>query len=300
MKRAELIGFIVLFVSLAQAKRQTASAPTVIRINYSAAQNAPELTYEEELITLLLDKTKSKYGAYRLQRTFVGASQNRAILELDKNTLDVFSTMTSHEREELAHPIRYCMYKGLLGVRAALIKNDSNKELEKIASLQNLRRYKIGQAFDWPDHFIQESSGLNVMSFPNLDKGIRQLRESRIDLLPLGIVEIYPVAAKNHLKVINSWVLAYLAPYYYFVSKSNSTLIRRLEEGFELTIKDGSFDALFNKKIGPLLKEAHLDQRKVIYLRNPMLPDDLPLQNKERWHPFVRQQLIPREQRSRN
>jgi hypothetical protein len=106
-------------------------------------------------------------------------------------------------------------------------------------------------------------------------------------LLPLGIVEVDPIAKQYDLKTISKWAIAYPTAYYFFVSKKRPELAQRLEYGFEQAIKDHSFDELFAKRIGPLIAAADLEKRKLFYIRNPYLPRATPLTRKELWHPLV-------------
>jgi hypothetical protein len=106
-------------------------------------------------------------------------------------------------------------------------------------------------------------------------------------LLPLGIVEVAPIAKQYDLATVSSWAIVYPTAYYFFVSKKRPELAQRLEYGFEQAIKDRSFDQLFAKRIGPLIAEADLDKRKLFPIRNPYLPKATPLARKELWHPLV-------------
>lgn len=106
-------------------------------------------------------------------------------------------------------------------------------------------------------------------------------------MLPLGIVEVAPIARQYELSTISSWAIAYPTAYYFFVSKKRPELAQRLAYGFEQAIQDHSFDQLFAKRIGPLIAATGLDNRKLFHIRNPYLPKATPLARKELWHPLV-------------
>ena len=95
------------------------------------------------------------------------------------------------------------------------------------------------------------------------------------------------------LDFVKSWAIAYPTAYYFFVSHKNPALAERLNYGFELAIKDKSFDALFANKLGPVIAAANLDKRHLFVIPNPYLPKATPLARKELWHPIVFEKIVP-------
>jgi regulator of protease activity HflC (stomatin/prohibitin superfamily) len=81
-------------------------------------------------------------------------------------------------------------------------------------------------------------------------------------------------------------VLHYPTAYYYFVNKNDAVLAQALERGLRSAIKDGSFEALFTKTYGDAVHRARLQQRTRLELRNPLLPPQTPLDQKELWLSF--------------
>jgi hypothetical protein len=67
-----------------------------------------------------------------------------------------------------------------------------------------------------------------------------------------------------------------------------------LNHGFELAIKDKSFDALFASKLDPVIALAGLDNRRLFVIPNPYLPKATPFARKELWHPIVFEKILPR------
>ncbi|OYU46500.1 MAG: hypothetical protein CFE44_01845, partial [Burkholderiales bacterium PBB4] len=90
-----------------------ADAPMVVRHNFFASEYSSLLNYKGEVLTLLLEKSKDRYGSYVLEKgPQMGWSQNRAHRELSLGHLDLISSMTNETREATGIPIRYCLYKG--------------------------------------------------------------------------------------------------------------------------------------------------------------------------------------------
>jgi hypothetical protein len=272
---------LVLVPALASAAR-----PLVVRHNFTAQQNHEALSYEEELLRLVLDKTVAARGPYELVRVS-GISQVRAFKELDGGGLDVVSTMTSREREAAALPVRYCIYKGLLGVRIGLGLPAVVRRLEGLHDRAALAQVKFGGVFDWPDVDIWHEAQLDVVKLADFSTGVRRLKLGSFELLPLGVVEAAPIAADQGLALIESWVLAYPTAYYYFVNRRNQALAQRLSEGFEAALRDGSFEKLFERRVGALVRAARLPGRRVFLLPNHDLPPGTPVRRRELWHPLA-------------
>jgi hypothetical protein len=265
-----------------------AAEPLIVRHNFFLDQNTGTLNYKGEVLALILEKSKGKYGPYVMKK---GAqqdwSQSQSYKQLEQGNLDLMSSMTNYAREQSGLPVRYCLYKGLLGVRIGMGTQASVATLDSIKTREALNQVRLGQVFDWPDYAIQTEAGLQVLRLTSVASSIEQLKVGPLQLLPLGIVEVAPIAKQYDLKTISTWAIAYPTAYYFFVSKKRPELAQRLEYGFEQAIKDHSFDQLFEKRIGPLIAAADLDKRKLFYIRNPYLPKATPLARKELWHPLV-------------
>ena len=78
-------------------------------------------------------------------------------------------------------------------------------------------------------------------------------------------------------------VLHYPTAYYFYVHKDNQALADDIAAGLERAIADGSFDALFDRYYGEVVRHANLSNRRVFDLVNPLLPEDVPLHRKDYW-----------------
>lgn len=265
-----------------------AAEPLVVRHNFYVDQNSETLNYKGEVLALVLEKSKSRYGPYVMKKVDLKDwSQSRAYNQLEHGQLDLISSMTSEAREKSGLPIRYCLYKGLLGIRIGMGSETRVAVLDKIQTRDQLNQVKFGQVFDWPDYAIQTHAGLQVLPLSSVASSIPRLKMGSFDLLPLGVVEVAPIAKQHDLKMISTWAIAYPTAYYFFVDKNRPELAERMAYGFEQAIKDHSFDRLFSKRIGPLIADAGLANRKMFYIRNPFLPKATPLERKELWDPLV-------------
>lgn len=268
------------------------AAPLLVRHALAQQQSARVITYELEVLQLLLDKTRPQDGDYRLLGSET-VTQSRAFLQLAGGEIDVLSSMSSNEREARALPLRVCLYRGLLGVRLPIALASRRAALEPLRDAAAARQLQLGQVGDWPDTQILQQQGWRVQRMPRLSGFAELLRRGRIDAFPLGAIEVYPIAdAQPDLAVLEQWALAYPSGFYFFVSPRRPELAERLRRGWELALADGSFVALFERRIGPQLARARLSQRHWFVLENPLLPALMPLQDARLWHPLVRERLI--------
>jgi hypothetical protein len=276
-------------LALTQAISATAAETLLVRHNFFQDDAAHSLNYKGEVLELLLEKSKAKYGPYVMyrgeQQTW---NQRRAYNRLEHGDLDLIASQTTIEREKSGLPVRYCLYKGLLGVRIGMGDPATVARLNHIQTREELNQITLGQVVDWPDYTIQSEAGLQVTPLTSVAASIQRLKIGSFQLLPLGIVEVEPIARQYGLATISNWAITYPTAYYFFVSKKRPELAQRLEYGFEQAIKDHSFDQLFAKRIEPLIAGSGLAKRRLFRIPNPLLPAETPLARKELWHPLVR------------
>lgn len=267
------------------AVRPARAATPVIRHALQPAADG-RATYRQAVMHLLLEKSRPRYGDVELQFTGL-VPQARAFGELESGRLDLSCAMTDAEREARALPVRFCLYRGLLGLRVGLGLAETVKRLEGIDTLESLQGVRLGLVQDWPDYAIQRAAGLQVVRLANLKSGIARLQLGSFDLLPMGAVEAAEVAQEFGLSTVWRWGLAYPTAFYFFVSPSQPVLAERLAHGFEIALRDGSFEALFARFVEPTLGAMRVGRRHLFRLPNPLLPPATPLGRAELWHPLL-------------
>jgi ABC-type amino acid transport substrate-binding protein len=285
------IKFSIIFIASFFCNNYTFSQE-IIKHSLSASQNDETLSYELMVLKLILDKSKQKFGDYMLIKSDK-MSQSRSFQELNKNNpvVHVVATMTSIERESLTIPIRFCIFKGLLGVRIPIVLKKEKPRLENVKTLENLKHLKAGQVFDWPDSTILQKNNINVITSLQYQNLFPMLERKRFDIFPLGALEVYEIAKERQKKyeidVISNWAIVYPTGYYFFVSKKNKKLADRLNYGFISAIEDGSFNKLFEKFNNEFLAKSNLNSRNLFYLKNPILPKTTLFNNQKFWHPII-------------
>jgi hypothetical protein len=234
--------------------------------------------YYLDLLTLILDLSKEKYGDYRLVKADSAMLQTRQISEVKANRglLNVTWTMTSKERESYLTPIRYPLLRGLGGYRICLIHVD-NVEKFTVLDESSLKVLFAGQGVSWPDSLILSDNNFNLSTATGHERLFKMLAHKRFDYMPRSLHEAWNEADMfPNLVVDLTFALYYPSPYYFFVNPKNERLIKRLSYGFKQAEQDGSFQHFFDNH--PVTKntlmKAALQQRKVYKLINNHMSEE--------------------------
>lgn len=264
------------------------SAPPVfadkIKVIYPQPESADDRRsrYAVALLKLAMRKSGVEYEIYPAS---LHMQQNRALQQLTAdNEISVVWSEATDAREKDFLPIRIPIDKGLLGWRIFLIDKKNAAQFAQLQTLNQLKSLAAGQQHDWPDVQILAANGLKVdssMDYPSLFK---MLSAGRIDYLPRSILEIWDEEQTHpgmNLVVEKAIALQYPAVEYFFVSRGNSALAKALEKGLRAAVKDGSFDRIFAKYNGKAIKLANFKNRKLFKLKNPILQNEMPYEEKD-------------------
>ncbi len=262
----------------------------VMRVIYPADEDKDEERYADikEILKTALDKTVDQFGPYELVPSKVFMNGKRARASLGTGELTVIWTPTTVEKEKLMLPIRVPLRKGLLGYRVALIQEEKQETLQRVQGLADLRKMVVGQGVGWDDGRLYQANGIAVAEarYSNL---FRMLSYGRFDFLPLGINEAAKSLARapqegSKLVIEKSLLIHYPWPDYLFVSKTQPRIHQRLETGIRKMLKDGSFDAIFWKYNARAIEQLDLKHRRVIEMKNHLLPKETPLDDASLWY----------------
>ena len=249
-------------------------------------ENDQRTEYPVKLLALALEQTGVNF---RLEPTSMVLLQDKALKQLaDNRNVNVVWSMTDSDREESLLPIRIPIYKGVIGWRVFMIRDDRKADFSAIDTMQRLQQYKPIQGYDWPDTKILQSNGFDVNTTKSYTGLFEMLAQKQGDFLPRSLIEVWAEYDKEDIddSIIIEPTLGvkYPTAMYFFVNKNNRTLARLLEVGMEKAIKSGKFDELFETQFADSFKRANLDKRFFFELSNPLLPDTTPVDRKELWY----------------
>ncbi|MEY4588674.1 MAG: hypothetical protein RL497_750 [Pseudomonadota bacterium] len=215
-------------------------------------------------------------------------TQTRYVEDIIANKVDVMWAATNQDLEDNMLPIRIPLLKGLLGHRIFLIQQNDQAKFDRIKTLEDLKKIKLGQGTVWADTQILEANELPVVKAQKYHSLLRMLDGGRFDAFPRGVqepwTEVKLIDGLN-LAVEQRIMLVYKMPCYFFVNKANSQLAKEIEQGLNRAIADGSFDQLFfnDPAIQNALNKANIKNRLVFHLDNPTLPKETPVDRAELW-----------------
>lgn len=246
--------------------------------------------YYAQLLKLALDKTVATYGEYELKPAEKAMNQRDALKAMMSGQgLDIVHTMTDKTRERVLLPIRIPLVKGLIGIRLVMINRQDQDKFRNVKSVDDLKRFTFGQGNDWPDTEILRYNDLKVDTSQEYITLFNMLADKNIDGFPRAVFEIWDEIQDQKSKdfvVADGFYLYYPTAMYFFVrkDKEGAAIAKRIEAGLRLAIQDGSFDKLFNATMKTYLEKANLKNRVAIKMKNPLLPNETPLNDPSLWY----------------
>jgi hypothetical protein len=241
--------------------------------------------YPVQLLKLALRKADAEV---ELKPHAVFMLQVRALREVEQRSgLDIVWTMTSREREQVLLPIRIPIDRGLLGWRLLLVQPARAPAFAPMTRLDDLKPPRGGQGADWPDTTILRAAGLQIDESARYGDLFQKLAAGRIDYFPRSVQEIWG-ELENHraegFVVEPTLALHYPTAMYFFVNKRDTALAADIRKGLDIALRDGSFEALFVQNFGTVLQRSRLAQRRIIEMKNPLLPAETPLADTRLWY----------------
>jgi len=215
-------------------------------------------------------------------------SFNRMKQDIIAGKIDVFWSMTSKELEQEFNAIYIPIFRGLLGMRIPLVKQENINMFAGINNLAELQKFKAGSGKAWPDTQILEHNGLPVVKTLKYQNLFPMLEGGRFDYFPRGLHEPWQeILDRKELKlaVENNLLLRYTAPNYFFVAKDNPQLAKQLTRLLNELIASGDFVKLFfqDNEVKNAIDKANVKNRIVFEIENPTLSENTPLTRKELW-----------------
>jgi ABC-type amino acid transport substrate-binding protein len=276
--RRGLVAALVLVLG-ASSLSAMATAQDIVK-PLKAGRLAVSFAYQFELLDAALQRSVSKYGAYKEEPYLETMSAGRDQIEGPRGELInllIANVGVSALDDGMLH-VPVPLDRGLLGTRLSFIRAGSQAEIDKVKTLDDLRRVSLGQGEGWGDVKILQHNGLTVETAPDYLSLLDMLEKGRFGLFPRGATEVTAEFQTYHaqhpdLAIDQHLVIRYPNPQYFYVAKNAPRLAERIEFGLKAMLKDGSFDVIYKKHFAAALAELKLDQRTIIDIENPFLPD---------------------------
>ncbi len=274
-----LVGFILLFSLNAQSASWQITFPRPLGVTSTIDE------YPIQLLSLALDQTGVNY---QLKPSGNFLTKGKALDRLqDNREINIIWGMTTSQREKDLLPIRIPIFKGLIGWRLLLIRQDMAERFTYIQQLDHLIKLSPLQGQDWPDTKILQSNGFDVITERTQSALMKMLGNAQGDFLPRSIIEVWDelakIEAENQIQIQPSLGIHYPAAIYFFVNKKSVSLANLIERGLEKAIKNGKFEALFIDNFQTYIDKTQIENRTFYPLENTFLPEKTPLDREELW-----------------
>jgi len=247
--------------------------------------------YHWEILRTALEKTKDKWGPYRMVPSEF-MTERRQAFELKNATgkLTVMYLSTTPEFEKTLVPIRIPVDKNLGGYCVLLIRAADKARFAKIRSLDDLKKFRYGLGLDWIDVDILRASGFNVVTGSSYEGLFEMLVQKRFDVFLRGAVEVldeYDQRKKRlpGLYIEDNYIFYYPLPMYFWFPKTDEgrRLAARAEEGMRMMIADGTYDRIFDKYQRKKIMRLRLKERKIFRIPNPNVGPETPMFDQRLW-----------------
>ena len=243
--------------------------------------------YYFKLLKKVLKLTESKYGKANILFS-KKMEQGRALVYLKEGKfIDIHWAGTSKKREKELKAIKIPLFKGLLGFRKLIIHKDNIEKFNEVNTLENLKKYKACQGTHWPDTKILENAKIKVVKNTNYEAMFYQVKSKRCDFFPRAIFEANPEVESRkdilpELMVYENLALVYDFPMYFFVSKDNINLYKRIKEGLTILFETKEFDKFMmthevTRHIFPIEEKINVKSFKLgnPYINKNKIADDI-------------------------
>jgi ABC-type amino acid transport substrate-binding protein len=253
--------------------------------------NDVRYVYHWEILRTALDRTKDKWGPYRMVPSEF-MTERRQAFELKHATgkLTVMYLSTTPDFERTLIPIRIPVDKNLGGYCVFLIRKEDKARFANIQSLDDLRKFRFGLGLGWIDVDVLRANHFDVVTASSYEGLFEMLVQKRFDICLRASLEVLAEydRRKAHLPdlyIEDSILFYYPLPMYFWFPKTaeGRRLAARAEEGMRMMIADGTYDRIFDKYQRWKIERLHLKQRKIFSIPNPNVGPETPLGDKRLW-----------------
>lgn len=248
-----------------------------------------QVVHSDLVLEEAMRRTRAKYGSYRIERVPMNLARERLLVEMIKGTLvnaAVVATQPGWESRML--PVWIPLDMGVSSYRIGFVRRDGQAKMSAVHNEQDLKKLKIGVGLGWSSRQVFESNGMDLETAADQEALTKMLLAGRLDYFPRGVNEIfveYDAAAPTNpdLAIENDLVLEFPLPNYIFISPSAPHLAKRLTEGLESMVRDGTLLRMVKEYHADMLQRASFCTRRLIRLKNPFLSENNPLNRRELW-----------------
>lgn len=260
-----------------------------VRIPPNSSNLDKRTTYPQLLLTEAMKATEPTDGPFVITCCEHRMSRDRGMSELTSgNLINVYPASFHKKWATKALVVKIPIYKGLRSYRLLLINRNDLDRFAGVKTLEDLKTLRVGVGSQWPIVPAFEEKGLRVVTGSSYDGLFAMLDSNRFDYFPRGLGDIYTEVENRQKHFPNLFIEPRLAincplPIYFYVSPNNPELADRIRRGLEILIADGTYDAMFHERFDKTIDRAQLDKRRILFIHNPMLENEIHTLRDELW-----------------
>lgn len=140
----------------------------------------------------VLHKIAEVQGGYEVVYPYEGQERPsfaKQLADFEAGDLDVMWTLANRKYEEDYQAIYYPLYYGMFGLRLPIVKNENLHMFRGVKTLNDLKRFKVGQGLGWADTDILQANGLDVVPVTKYPNHFPMLEGERFDYFPRAMHE---------------------------------------------------------------------------------------------------------------
>lgn len=277
MLKISIAGLFIIFLSCfssvkANENKLTTGNSTLGVVTYGLNLDG----FEDALLAHILSYETADFSISRYPQWL---PRGRAFEIMSKGKgIDVVWGSATNERFEAYLPVKIPIYKGLIGWRLALVKRANQHLLANVSTLDDLRKFTLGQHHNWSDYKIFQQNDFTISSGADRLALADMLVLGRFDFFPRAVIELEKELreyAEMDITLDPHVLIRYKSAYVFYVAKNNVELANALSKGLRSAKIDGSFDRLFERHFKALFERLDLQNRSIIELNNPLLPVEM-------------------------
>jgi ABC-type amino acid transport substrate-binding protein len=247
--------------------------------------------YHWEILRTALEKTRAKWGPYRMTPSELMTEQRQAF-ELKNATgrLTIMYLSTTPDFEKTLVPVRIPVDRNLGGYSVFLIRKGEAPRFAAVRRVDDLRRFTFGLGLGWVDVDILRANKLKVVTGSSYEGLFEMLAQKRFDVFLRASLEVLDELERHKsslpaLAIEENLVVYYPLPMYFWFSRTAEglRLAARAEEGMRMMIADGTYDAIFDRYQRHKIQRLHLKERRIIRIDNPFVGPSTPFADKRLW-----------------
>lgn len=253
----------------------------------AGSSSRPE--FPDLVLAEAMQRTERTYGPYRIE--WVVGDNERGRMLADLRAGEAYNTTVMALQpawDEKLLPIWIPVDMGLSNYRIGLTHRNAEGKIAAVRNLDQFRDLRVGVGVGWSSRKVLEADGFNAVLGENFETLLKLLMAGRIDYFPLAVSEVFAeyderAAANPGLVVERDVVMEFPLPTYIFVSPAAPRLHRRLTEGMESMVADGTLLKMVTDYHASMIRRADFCHRRVFHIDNPFISGKTPLSRRELW-----------------